>query len=142
MKYKCISIVVLLLCVLTGCGQSEEDMYGGEPPYDGLEGTVVESSEKENQILVEITGPEHMITPGNFYGFEKGEKVLIKYDSWGDFEDEAPKKGMYVEFRFLSKNMDSKEEFEKKDGYIYIEAESLDKNISFVNGKWNEGTYD
>ncbi len=135
MKTKWICIVCLILCTLTGCENTEDDMYGGIPPYTGLEGTVIETNEEERQILVKITSTE------NGYGFEAGEPVLVKYDETGDFGEEAPKEGMYVHFRF-SRPEETKEELGKKDGYIYIEAVSLEKNISFVNGKWSEGTYD
>ncbi len=141
MKTKWICIVCLILCTLTGCENAEDDMYGGMPPEIGLDGTVVETDEEERQILVKITGPDYMVSPETCYGFETGELVLVKYNETGDFGEEAPKEGMYVQFTF-SRPEETKEELGRKDGHIYVEAYSLKKNISFVNEKWSEGTYD
>ncbi len=127
-------VVCLLLCLLMGCKDAQEDAFGTMGCPVSSDGTVIEVDNAKRQIIVEITKSRNFL--------QEGDCILTCYDSDGDFLNEAPKEGMYVSVSFWADGIEKKEDFEKKDGYIFIESDAVYKNISFVDGKWSEGTYD
>lgn len=140
-KWMC--LLCCVLCLLAGCGQ--EELYTCPLPRD-VDGTVTKVDEANKEILVEITSPEEL---WSYEGekkvdclLEKGDVVLTGYDGEEEFYDFPPKVGMYVRVIFSDDTIETREDFEEKDGYLYIDSDSVHKNISFVDGKWSEGTYD
>ncbi len=135
--------VCLLLCLLAGCGQ--EELYISPLPRD-VDGTVLKVDEENKEVEVEITSPDEL---WSYDGekkvdclLKKGDVILTGYNGNEDFADIPPKAGMYIRVIFCDDNISTRDDFKEKDGYIFIESDAVYKNISFVDGKWSEGTYD
>lgn len=143
MRQICMCMICLLLCLSAGCGQ--EELYISPLPRD-VDGTVTKVNEANKEIVVEITSPEEL---WSYEGekkvdclLKKGDVILTGYDGEEEFFDFPPKAGMYVRVVFSDDRIETREDFKEKDGYLYIDSDSVQKNISFVDGKWSEGTYD
>lgn len=136
-------MVCLLLSLLVGCGREESYI---SPLPRNIDGTVLKVDEVNKEVLVEITSPDEL---WSYDGekkvdclLKKGDAILTGYDGNADFADTPPKVGMYVCVDFSDDNITTRDDFKEKDGYIFIVSDNVDKNISFVDGKWSEGTYD
>ncbi len=126
---------LLPLCGIDEKGVIHDDWglfsSGGFEGYHYFDGTVLEVDGHNKQILVELTDSK-----GSH--FMDGEQVMVDYEECSDVVSEISlKEGMYVSIIYWKDQLKP-----RQDGIARLEAYNVEKQISFVNGRWSEGTYD